>query len=65
MSNKIKSSRGKAKFKTESGGAIIVFNKHGIFTIEGEKGKGILIEKPDKLQSNGFVHIVDTVLIPR
>lgn len=65
MSKKIKRSRGKAQFKTESGGVITIFNKHGIFTIEGEKGKGILIENPDKLQSNGFVHIVDTVLIPR
>jgi uncharacterized surface protein with fasciclin (FAS1) repeats len=64
MSNRIKSSLGKAKFKTKSGGVITIFNKHGIFTIEGEKGKGILIENPDKLHGNGFVHIVDTVLIP-
>lgn len=63
MSENITKNRGKAKFQAKSGGVITVFIKQGIFAIEGEKA--ILIESPDKQQSNGFVHIIDSVLIPQ
>ena len=65
MSKIITKNRGKAKFQAKSGGAITVFMKQGIFAIEGNSGKGILIENPDKLQSNGIVHVIDSVLIPQ
>ena len=64
MLKTIESNKGKAKLKTASGGVITIFIKQSIFAIEGNEGRGILIESPDKLQTDGIIHIVDSVLIP-
>ena len=37
----------------------------GRVTITDEQGKTAVVDAPDKLQSNGVVHGVDAVLLPK
>ena len=64
MSRAISDNNGEANFKTLNGETINAFIKEGIIVIEDVKGNESLIEIPDKQQSNGYVHIVDTVILP-
>ena len=45
--------------KTVNGASIAVFNKHGVSV---NKSKVI---KTDILATNGVIHVIDTVLIPK
>lgn len=65
ISEKITQKRGKAGFKTENESSFMVFYKNGILTIQDGKGKKTLVEIPDKKQSNGIVHVIDSVLLPQ
>jgi len=64
MSKTISDNNDEANFTTLNGEIIVAFIKEGIITIEDVKGNEALIEISDKRQSNGYVHIVDTVILP-
>ncbi|MFD1467862.1 fasciclin domain-containing protein [Hymenobacter caeli] len=61
----IKAGKGKATLKTVSGGTLTAMMK-GPKTIElkDEKGGTSTVTIADVIQSNGVIHVVDTVLMP-
>jgi uncharacterized surface protein with fasciclin (FAS1) repeats len=61
----VKDGNGEAKLKTVAGGEIIVKSPSaGKLTITDTKGGTSTITINDVLQSNGVIHVIDTVLLP-
>ena len=61
----VKDGNGEAKLKTVAGGEIIVKSPSaGKLTITDAKGGTSTVTIGDVLQSNGVIHVVDTVLLP-
>jgi len=61
----VKDGNGEAKLKTVAGGEIIVKSPSaGKLTITDAKGGTSTITINDVLQSNGVIHVIDTVLLP-
>jgi uncharacterized surface protein with fasciclin (FAS1) repeats len=60
----VKMGHGKASLKTVSGGTLIVMMKGSHFVIQDEKGGTAMVTIADVVQSNGLIHVVDTVLMP-
>ena len=61
----IKDGEGEAKLKTVSGDWISVKQASpGKLTVTDAKGDVSTVTIPDVLQSNGVIHVVDTVLLP-
>ena len=64
LMEKAKSNGGKAMFKTVAGGEITVAEKNGKLSIWDAKGGSAQITIQNVNQSNGVIHVVDTVLLP-
>ena len=61
----VKDGNGEAKFKTVAGGEITVKSPSaGKLTITDAKGGTSTVTINDVLQSNGVIHVIDTVLLP-
>ena len=61
----VKDGGGQAKFKTVAGGEITVKSPSaGKLTITDAKGGTSMVTIGDVLQSNGVIHVVNTVLLP-
>ena len=60
----VKKGHGKATLKTVQGGTLTVTSKGKTVTITDEKGGMSHVTIADVLQSNGVIHVVDTVLMP-
>jgi uncharacterized surface protein with fasciclin (FAS1) repeats len=61
----IKDGEGEAKLKTVAGGEIIVKQAGpGKLSVTDAKGDVAMVTIADVLQSNGVIHVVDTVLLP-
>lgn len=60
-----KKNNGKATLKTVSGGELTVWLKDGKVGINDEKGGTAWVTIADVNQSNGVIHVVDTVLMPK
>jgi len=60
----IKEGHGKAELKTVSGGTLTAMVHGGKIMLKDEKGGMSTITIPDVMQSNGVIHVVDTVLMP-
>ena len=61
----VKDGNGEAKLKTVAGGWIIVKSPSaGNLTITDAKGGTSTVTINDVLQSNGVIHVIDTVLLP-
>jgi uncharacterized surface protein with fasciclin (FAS1) repeats len=61
----VKDGGGQAKFKTVAGGEIIVTSPAaGKLTITDAKGGASSVTISDVLQSNGVIHVVNSVLLP-
>ena len=61
----VKDGGGEAKFKTVAGGEITVKSPSaGKLTITDAKGGTSMVTIGDVLQSNGVIHVVNTVLLP-
>jgi uncharacterized surface protein with fasciclin (FAS1) repeats len=61
----VKDGNGEAKFKTVAGGEIVVKSPSaGKLTITDAKGGTSTVTINDVLQSNGVIHVIDTVLLP-
>ncbi|HET8611366.1 MAG TPA: fasciclin domain-containing protein [Sphingomonas sp.] len=61
---KIKAGHGKAKLKTVEGEPITAWMKDGKLMLTDAKGDTATVTIPNVMQSNGVIHVVDTVLMP-
>ena len=55
---------GKAEFKTVEGDKIWIESKGGTLTIWDAKGNASKVTIQNVFQSNGVIHVIDTVLLP-
>ncbi len=60
----IKKGRGRAQFKTVSGGTLTAMMEGKNLVLTDEKGGRSTVTTADVRQSNGVIHVVDTVLMP-
>ena len=61
---KIKSGNGKATMTTVQGGMLTFAKANGGYTVSDAKGDTAKITIADVNQSNGVIHVIDTVLLP-
>ncbi|MFD0988850.1 fasciclin domain-containing protein [Mariniflexile jejuense] len=61
----IKDGNGKAEIKTVSGGTITAWLKAKDVYITDENGNSAKVTIADVNQSNGVIHVIDTVLLPK
>jgi len=61
----IKKGKGKATLKTVSGGTLTAWMKGKDLYITDESGNSAKVTIADVNQSNGVIHVVDTVLLPK
>lgn len=63
--NDIKEGNGKAMYKTVSGGTLTVMMKGKKVMLMDEKGGMATVTIADVNQSNGVIHVIDSVLLPK
>ena len=56
---------GKHVVPTVGGCNLIAWEKDGIIMLEDENGNVASVTQPDVEQSNGVIHVIDTVLLPK
>lgn len=61
----IEAGKGKATFKTVAGGNLTASMEGSSVVITDEKGGKSKVTIADVMQSNGVIHVVDTVLMPK
>ncbi len=61
----IKAGGGMANLKTVEGGTLTAKMDGAKLVLIDEKGGGAVVETPDVFQSNGVVHVIDSVLMPK
>jgi uncharacterized surface protein with fasciclin (FAS1) repeats len=64
LSKKIKEGHGTAELTTVEGGKLEAMMEGGRMVLKDEKGGTATISIPDVMQSNGVIHVVDSVLLP-
>lgn len=62
---KIKAGKGKAWFKAVNGGTLTAWMEGSTLVISDEKGGQSRVTIADVYQSNGVIHVVDSVLMPK
>jgi uncharacterized surface protein with fasciclin (FAS1) repeats len=62
---KIKAGKGKAEFKTVSGGKLWASQSGDKLMIWDEKGGSATVSIKDVYQSNGVIHVIDKVVMPK
>lgn len=62
---KVEQMGGKANFQTASGETLTAMIKNGELWIFDESGNAAKVTTGDVFQSNGVIHVVDTVLMPK
>ncbi|MDB5730262.1 MAG: fasciclin protein [Variovorax sp.] len=65
LTQKIKDGKGMASLKTVAGGTLVAKASGGKVTVTDEKGGTATVTTPDVIQSNGVIHVVDKVLLPK
>ena len=60
----IKNGGGKAEFKTVSGGTLTAMMEGKSLVLVDEKGGKSMVTIADVRQSNGVIHVIDTVVLP-
>jgi uncharacterized surface protein with fasciclin (FAS1) repeats len=65
LTDLIKKDGGKTTVKTVSGGTLVAWIKDGKVGINDEKGGTAWVTAADLNGSNGVIHVVDTVLMPK
>ena len=65
LKKQIKAGKGTAELTTVSGGKIWAMMKGGKLVIKDEKGGTSNVTIGNVFQSNGVIHVVDTVLMPK
>ncbi len=61
----IKAGHGAAELKTVSGGTLTAMMKGSTIELKDEKGGTSMITQANVFQSNGVIHVVDSVLLPK
>jgi len=61
----VKAGNGKASVKTVSGNTLIARINNGEVILEDEKGNFSRVTKTDLTATNGVVHVIDTVIMPK
>ncbi|TXE12100.1 fasciclin domain-containing protein [Seonamhaeicola algicola] len=61
----VKDNNGKAEVKTVSGGTITLWLKGNHVYVNDENGNSAKVTIADVNQSNGVIHVIDTVLLPK
>src|ERR1700744_4662195 len=64
LEKQIKAGKGTATLKTVSGGTLWAMMHGKSIMLKDEKGGMSMITQADVFQSNGVIHVVDTVLMP-
>jgi len=65
LSKMIKDGKGMASIKTVSGGTLVAKAKGSKITLTDEKGGTATVTIPNVYQSNGVIHVIDKVLLPK
>ena len=65
LKKQIKAGNGQATLKTVSGGTLIAMMQGSNVVLKDEKGDVSIVTIPNVFQSNGVIHVVDTVLLPQ
>jgi uncharacterized surface protein with fasciclin (FAS1) repeats len=65
ISKAITDGNGKASFKTVAGGTLTAAKEGNDVVLTDEKGGKSKVTIADVMQSNGVIHVVDTVLMPK
>ncbi|MBC7587350.1 MAG: fasciclin domain-containing protein, partial [Chitinophagaceae bacterium] len=61
----IKAGKGKATLTTVSGGTLTASMKGNKLILTDEKGGKSMVTIKDVYQSNGVIHVIDTVVMPK
>ena len=64
LKKQIKAGHGQAALKTVSGGTLTAMMKDGHIVLKDEKGGMSMVTIGDVFQSNGVIHVVDSVVQP-
>ena len=64
IARQIKKGRGQAQLKTVSGGKLTAFMNGNDLILRDEKGGTSRVSIANVYQSNGVIHVIDTVLMP-
>jgi uncharacterized surface protein with fasciclin (FAS1) repeats len=64
IAKQIKAAHGKAMLTTVEGGTLTAMMKDGKLVLTDEKGGTSTVTIANVIQSNGVIHVVDTVLMP-
>jgi uncharacterized surface protein with fasciclin (FAS1) repeats len=62
---KIKAGNGTAELATVAGGKLWIMKKAGKYTLKDEKGGMATISIKNVYQSNGVIHVIDHVVLPK
>ena len=65
IAKRIKAGHGKAWLKTVSGGTLTAWMDGSTLVLTDEKGGQSRVTIANVYQSNGVIHVVDTVLLPK
>ncbi len=65
LMDKIKSGQGQANIKTVEGNELIFKLVNEKIKVSNAKGDVASISIPDVIQSNGIIHVIDTVVLPK
>ena len=64
LKKEIRAGNGQATLKTVSGGTLIAMMQGSKIVLKDEKGDMSTVTIPNVFQSNGVIHVVDTVVLP-
>lgn len=64
LKKEIRAGHGQATLKTVSGGTLIAMMQGSNIVLKDEKGGMSTVTIPNVFQSNGVIHVVDTVVLP-
>jgi uncharacterized surface protein with fasciclin (FAS1) repeats len=64
LMKRIKKGNGAATLTTVQGGKLWIMEKDGKFWLKDEKGNTAQVTVNDVYQSNGVIHVIDTVVMP-
>ncbi len=65
LKKQIKAGNGQAMLKTVSGATLTAMMQGSNVVLKDEKGDVSTVTIPNVFQSNGVIHVVDTVLLPQ
>lgn len=65
LTKAIAAGKGKATLKTVAGGNLTATSKGGKVMVTDEKGDVATVTIADVIQSNGVIHVIDKVLLPK